>query len=221
MDIWYLAILTLSWLAYFLLHSFFASLFFKRIVEKKFPGLMPVYRLMFNALAVILLVVPLWLLFSYEGETIIAWTGVFKWLSHLLLFSVIWGFLWSMRYYDGSEFLGIRQLRDNVSNVKDQENFHISPLHRYVRHPWYFLGLVLIWSRDMNAAFLVSASMMTAYFVIGSRAEEKKLFEYHGEVYREYVRRVPGLLPLPWKYLNKSEAEQLLTEARHLSETNQ
>jgi len=221
MDFWYLAILLLSWLAYFLLHSFFASLFFKRIVEKTLPGVMPYYRLIFNGLALILLLLPLWMLFAYQGELIIEWTGVFRWLSHLLLIAVIWGFLWSMRYYDGSEFLGIRQLKDKVNNVEDQENFHISPLHRYVRHPWYFLGLILIWSRDMNAAFLVTACLITVYFVIGSRAEEKKLIEYHGDVYREYVRRVPGLLPLPWKYLGKSEADQLLKVARRLNETNQ
>jgi len=64
MDFWYLAILTLSWLAYFLLHSFFATLFFKRSVEKSLPGVMPYYRLIFNGLAVILLLFPLWMLFS-------------------------------------------------------------------------------------------------------------------------------------------------------------
>jgi len=83
-----------------------------------------------------------------------------------------------------------------------------------VRHPWYFLGLVLIWTRDMDPAFLLSASAMTLYFVVGSLLEERKLIRYHGEVYRRYRKRVPGLIPLPWKYLPAEEADRLVADYR-------
>ena len=33
----------------------------------------------------------------------------------------------------------------------------LSPLHRWVRHPWYFLGLLILWTQEMNAALLVTA----------------------------------------------------------------
>ena len=56
---------------------------------------------------------------------------------------------------------------------------------------------------------LVSVIMMTLYFVIGSRLEEKKLLSYYGNAYAHYRRKVPGLVPLPWKRLSHAEAQEL------------
>ena len=209
-----LLLLATSWVVYALLHSLLASLWLKRRVEKHFHRFMPAYRLIYNLVAVVLLSIPLWLLYTYQGEPLIQWSGYLAWVSHLLAILAVAGFILSLRYYDGGEFLGLRQLRGNVTTVEDQENFHISPLHRYVRHPWYFLALVLLWSRDMNAAFLLSVSLVTLYFVLGSKAEERKLVHYHGDVYREYLSRVPGLFPLPWKYLTAAEADRLIKRSR-------
>ena len=86
----------------------------------------------------------------------------------------------SLKYYDGREFLGLRQLNERNASVDDQEQFQLSPLHRWVRHPWYFFALVIIWTRDMNSAMLIAAILMTLYFVIGSRLDERKLLRYHG-----------------------------------------
>lgn len=122
------------------------------------------------------------------------------------------GFVWSLRYYDGREFLGIKQLRKGLREVRDQERLQISPLHRFVRHPWYSLGLVLIWCQEMDGPRLLSASLISAYLLIGSRLEERKLMIYHGERYRRYRARVAGLLPLPWRILTQAEAEELLRE---------
>ena len=108
------------------------------------------------------------------------------------------------------EFLGLRQLQLHVRKVEDQEHFHLSPFHRYVRHPWYFFGLVLIWTRDMSVTTLLSSVMITLYFIVGSWLEEKKLLVYHGDTYRRYMARVPGLIPLPWKFLSVEEAAVLL-----------
>jgi steroid 5-alpha reductase family enzyme len=100
----------------------------------------------------------------------------------------------------GLSLIGILSPESNTS-VDDQEQFQLSPLHRWVRHPWYFFALVIIWTRDMN--------LMTLYFIIGSRLEERKLERYHGEVYRRYQRQVPGLVPLPWKHLRDSDVKTL------------
>jgi len=50
---------------------------------------------------------------------------------------------------------------------------------------------------------------ITPYLMIGSRLEEKKLLVYHGDTYRRYMARVPGLIPLPWKTLTAEEAKEL------------
>ena len=45
-----------------------------------------------------------------------------------------------------------------------------------------------------------------------ARLEEKKLLVYHGDTYRRYMARVPGLIPLPWKSLTAAEAEAPLKQ---------
>jgi hypothetical protein len=65
----------------------------------------------------------------------------------------------------------------------------------------------------MDPAFLATAAMITLYFLLGSRLEERKLVVYHGEVYRSYRRLVPSLIPLPWRYLTEKQARGLAAEA--------
>jgi protein-S-isoprenylcysteine O-methyltransferase Ste14 len=205
-------LLLAAWLAYFALHSALASLAAKRWVARRHPDWMPAYRLFFNAMAGLGVLPPLALMLAWRGEPLWQWSGPWYWVSLAISALALAGFAWSLRYYDGQEFLGLRQLRGGVRSVEDQERLHISPLHRYVRHPWYFLGLLLIWTRDMDPAFLLSALAMTGYFVLGSLLEERKLMTYHGAAYLEYRRRVPGLLPLPWRHLTREQAERLLRE---------
>jgi protein-S-isoprenylcysteine O-methyltransferase Ste14 len=208
-----LGLLALTWLAYFALHSLLASLGLKRWVARERPGWMRVYRLAYNAMALLLLVPPLWLTYSERGPWLWEWTGFGWWLANGLAALAALGFLWSLRWYDGAEFLGLRQWREGVRTAEDQERFHLSPLHRYVRHPWYSLGLVIVWTRDMDLAFLVTAMMITLYFVAGSRLEERKLLVYHGEAYRRYRRLVPSLVPSPWKFLSREQAHRLIAQA--------
>jgi hypothetical protein len=212
-----LAWLFLGWIGYFALHSILASLAVKRRVAAHSPDLMPYYRLGYNILAGLLLLPLLWLMVRNPGPTLWAWQGLGAWLSNGLALAALFGFVKSLNYYDTQEFLGLRQWKSHIQRVEDQERFHLSPFHRYVRHPWYSFGLVLIWTRDMNAAMLLSSVMMTVYFIIGSRLEEKKLVVYHGDVYRRYMERVPGLIPLPWKSLTAKEAAELLKAAQRTS----
>ena len=201
--------LIVSWLVYFGLHSLLASIGAKQYVASRWPRAMPAYRLVFNVLAVVLLAVPLWLSLAGSGPWLWRWSGFAFYISLMLSMAALAGFLWSLKYYDTSEFLGLRQLRERNASVDDQEQFQLSPLHRWVRHPWYFFALVLIWTRDMNAPTLVTAILLTLYFIIGSRLEEQKLVRYHGEIYQRYRQLVPGLVPLPWKYLRQSDLEAL------------
>lgn len=208
-----IALLSVCWIGYFALHSTLASLAAKRRVAAAWPGLMPYYRLTFNLLALLLILPILWLSYRDPGPLLWRWQGAAAWLANGLALAALVGFWLSLKHYDMQEFLGLRQLRFNVQRVEDQEHFHLSPFHRYVRHPWYFFGLVLVWTRDMHTTTLLSGVFITLYFVIGSRLEEKKLLTYHGDTYRRYMARVPGLIPLPWKFLGAKDAEALLKQA--------
>ena len=209
---WDIVLLSICWIGYFALHSTLASLGVKRKIAADWPDLMPYYRLMFNILASLLLLPILWLTYHVPKPMLWRWQGIAAWLANGLALAAIVGFWRSLISYDMREFLGLRQLQLHVRKVEDQEHFHLSPFHRYVRHPWYFFGLVLIWTRDMSVTTLLSSVFITLYFVLGSWLEEKKLLVYHGDTYRRYMARIPGLIPLPWKCLSAAEAEMLVKQ---------
>lgn len=211
-----LALLALLWLAYFVVHSALAALETKRRIAEWRPSWMPAYRLVFNLVSTATLLPVLWLVFRHPGPILWTWTGVWSWLANGLALAALIGFVRSARYYDTGEFLGLRQWTTRTRRIEDQESFRISPFHRHVRHPWYALGLVLLWTRDMNAALFVSAIMITAYLFVGARLEEKKLIARYGNAYRSYMERVPGLIPRPWKSISAQQAAELIAEAeRH------
>ena len=75
-------------------------------------------------------------------------------------------------------------------------NFKTPWLYRQVRHPIYVGWLMIIWpTPTMSVAHLVFAVMSTAYILVGLRLEERDLVAAHPE-YADYMKRVPGLLPL-------------------------
>ncbi|MDX1594764.1 MAG: hypothetical protein R3298_10965 [Gammaproteobacteria bacterium] len=201
--------LALLWIGYFALHSLLASLRCKRAVAAHWPTAMPAYRLAYNGLAVLLLLPPAWLMLSWDGPWLWRWTGPWGWLADGLGLFALALFAWSLGGYDTGEFSGLRQWRSRRRGSEDEGRLRISTLHRYVRHPWYFCALLLIWTRDMDAARLLSAALATGYFVIGSRLEEHKLLVFHGEAYRRYRKRVPGLLPWRGRALDDAAVRQI------------
>ncbi|MEJ2622429.1 MAG: hypothetical protein P8163_19910 [Candidatus Thiodiazotropha sp.] len=204
-----LMLLALLWLVYFLIHSALASLIVKQWLANRYPQLTPWYRILFNLQSTLLLIPPLAMTWVLRSEPLWTWQGICSLLAYALMLLASLGFAWSLRFYDGQEFLGFRQLARRQQQTADQEQLHISPMHRYVRHPWYSLGLVLVWTQDMDPARLVSALCITLYLLLGSRYEERKLMVFHGEVYRAYRQKVPGLIPRPWRYLSASEVHDL------------
>ncbi len=212
--------LTIGFVTYFALHSLLASHQLKNYVAKRWPTVMPAYRLVFNVLSVVLLLPLLWLMQQNPGPVIWQWHGSWSLLMNGLMFVAIGGFIWSLKSYDNMVFLGITQWKNRHQSCEDPEQLHISTLHRFVRHPWYFFILVILWTQDIHLVQLVTYGLMTLYFVIGSHLEERKLMECYGDAYRQYYRRVPGLIPLPWKWLNKNEALELINMAADGSSAN-
>lgn len=203
-----ISILTVSWLIYFILHSVMASLTIKAWFFNRWPSLERYYRLSFNAVATVLLIPLLAMMWFWKSHVLWVWQGGWAWLANGLALLAIGGFFWTLRYYDSGEFLGFSQLKKIKHTHPPTDQFVISPLHRVVRHPWYFLALLIIWTRDMDETFFISAVLMTGYFWLGSLLEERKLVTLLGAPYERYQHQVPGLIPLPWKVLGVYEVTQ-------------
>jgi protein-S-isoprenylcysteine O-methyltransferase Ste14 len=201
--------LALAWLGFGIFHSLAASPQAKEWFAQRWPIAAPWYRAGYNGASLLAVLPILYLTYAFDAAPLWQWHGAWRWLSHGLVLVALIGFVVTARWYDMETFLGLRQIRERDRHPDGHERFRISPLHRFVRHPWYFFGLVLVWAGDKTLPLLVSTLAITIYLIVGSKFEERKLLALHGEAYRRYMERVPGLVPVPWKRLSVEEARQL------------
>lgn len=216
MEAHQILILAAGWAAYSGLHSLLAASAVKARLVRGRPALARGYRLLYNALAVLTLAPLAWAVVQWGGPPLWQWPGPVWWLAQGLAVAALGIFAATLRGYDGGAFLGLRQWREGDGHPeREPEPLHLTFAHRHVRHPWYSCGLVLLWTRELDAAQLVSAVAITAYLVAGSRLEERKLRAAHGRAYADYARQVPGLVPLPGRSLSPSQARELEARAAH------
>ena len=102
--------------------------------------------------------------------------------------------MFDMRY-----LLGTKQVDEMREGKKvDAMDFYTTGILEYVRHPWYSGSILLVWAfGSISEVSLVSKIILTAYLIIGTFLEEKKLIHEIGEPYLAYRRRVSMLIP--WK----------------------
>jgi len=90
-------------------------------------------------------------------------------------------------------FLGLSQL----IGKEEPLTLKTDGLYAYVRHPLYTTGLILLWLIPvMTTNRLIISLSLTIYILIGAYFEEKKLLVEFGDEYRNYIQKVPMLLPL-------------------------
>jgi protein-S-isoprenylcysteine O-methyltransferase Ste14 len=198
--------LAIAWMAYFTVHSVMAGTRFKSWLAHRSPSLGASYRLFYNLTASASLLIPLGLVVALSGPPLVELPNSVKWALDGLALVAVAAFVWSLKGYDLGRFAGTQR---NEVPQHDGSALALSGFNRYVRHPWYALGLVIIWTRPLDGAWLVSAFIMTAYFFIGTRLEEHKLIERFGDAYRQYQARVPMFFPRPGAVLSPDEAHRL------------
>ncbi len=93
--------------------------------------------------------------------------------------------------------LGISPVRAHLRARKHQPGqFVLRGPYRWVRHPLYSCTLVLFWaSPDVTADRLLLNLLWTAWICIGTLLEEHDLAREFGDIYRQYQKTVPMLVP--------------------------
>jgi protein-S-isoprenylcysteine O-methyltransferase Ste14 len=93
---------------------------------------------------------------------------------------------------DALHFVGLRQIFDR----EKKGSLITSGLYRFVRHPLYTFGLLILWlSPNMSVNTLIVYSSLTIYILAGAFFEEKKLLREFGQEYAEYKTVTPMLIP--------------------------
>jgi protein-S-isoprenylcysteine O-methyltransferase Ste14 len=180
---------------YSLFHSFLASLWAKARARRWLgPAVDRFYRLFFNGIGVVTLL-PVLALVPLLPDRLI-YTVPFPWW--LLFLGVqglaVVGLLVGLMQTGIGSFLGLSQLMGEKQEVSLQ--LVMGGLYRWVRHPLYTAGLVLIWFTPfMTQNLLALYAGFTLYLVVGASFEERKLLREFGETYIEYRKRTPMLIP--------------------------
>jgi methanethiol S-methyltransferase len=188
-------IVSLTTTIYGVLHSLLASATAKDWIRGRFgPSTDRLYRLGYNAIAVITFLPVLAALVARPGEILYQlgspWNAAAIAGQLLCLVVVGLGLLQS----DAWSFLGLRQL---AGTARAPSHLVATGLYRWVRHPLYTAGLAFIWLMSVMTTSLLAVNIvLTVYILIGSRLEERRLVAEFGKAYEEYQRQVPSLLPL-------------------------
>jgi protein-S-isoprenylcysteine O-methyltransferase Ste14 len=202
------AILTLlAVFAYGMLHSATATLWAKRRARQALgPGADRLYRLFYNLIAGLTLLPVLAVPALDPGQTLYRIPWPWSLLSLAGQGAAMVLLILGVLQTDVGHFIGLRQL---VQPQDDRPpNLIVSGLYRWVRHPLYTAGLLFLWLTPwMTTSVLALHLGLTAYIVIGSLFEERRLIAEFGQAYRDYQQRVPRLLPLPWRTLNHAPSQ--------------
>jgi protein-S-isoprenylcysteine O-methyltransferase Ste14 len=181
--------------AYGALHTAMATHWAKRRARQSLGSAADrFYRLIYNTIAVIALLPVLAVPAVHPGPTLyrLAWPWSLVALlgqgvaAGLLVAGALQTDLW--------RFLGLRQLRQ--PELDTSPRLVVTGLYRWVRHPLYSAGLVFLWLTPWMTTSVLALNLgLTAYIVIGSRFEERRLIAEFGNLYRGYQQRVPRLVP--------------------------
>jgi protein-S-isoprenylcysteine O-methyltransferase Ste14 len=186
----------LATVVYAALHSGLATLGIKARTRKMFgPNTDRWYRLAYNLfggvsflpILVLLAVLPDKVLYRVS----MPWL-VFTSFGQLLGVTIIVVGIWQA---DAWTFLGVRQISGN-EDLSENQALIVHGLYKWVRHPLYTGGLLLIWFTPVMSVNLLTLFVcLTIYLVIGARFEEGRLIHEFGQEYEKYQRRVPMLIP--------------------------
>ena len=197
-------LLIVAWTAWCGLHSALICVpvadYFERLLGANFRF----YRLAYNLISIATLAVPVFLTLSIQrSETVLlAWTGMAETIRFFLIGTAVILFISGGKHYDLNHFLGISQVRTRQAKhlLKDEPVFTVSGVSRVIRHPWYLGGILIVWSAP-NSFFpstVITAVIISVYFLVGTMLEEHKLVKHFGDAYRDYQRDVSMLFPLKW-----------------------
>jgi len=193
-------ILSLLLILWCVLHSAMISIAVTEYLKKLLGSQYRFYRVFFNFISILTLI-PV-ALFAHSAQTpvIFDWSGYMRIGQVLILGLAVWFFFLGGRHYDIRQFLGIKQIREGTTDtaITDTGELETSGVLGITRHPWYLATMLLLWARQMDVSAIIVNVILTAYLIVGTYLEEKKLVREFGEKYRNYQKKVSMLLPYQW-----------------------
>lgn len=171
-------------------HSIMASNWFK---EKVGSGTYRHYRILYNVVSIITFLPVFFVLVTYSAYAPVIYTA--PQFLHLPLYVVqavsLGAAIITFLGVNPSEFMGFK------SGVVEKGQLVTAGLYGLVRHPLYLCVIVFLWAKPVfDLLYFLAAFLFTAYFIVGSFLEERRLVREFGYKYRRYQKEVSMFLPL-------------------------
>lgn len=184
------AYLVASWFLYFFIHSALASNLLKRYFS---PSL---YRIFYNLISIVGLIAIFLFSAIQPQQFLLPKSATSQFIGLIFATYGILVMKSAFRQYSLKQFLGFQAPKgDEIKLVQ-------AGVLAYVRHPIYTATILLVagfFLFSPTALNLVSAVCIYLYLAIGIQLEEKRLIQQFGDVYLNYRKEVPMLIPKGWK----------------------
>ncbi|SFM29239.1 methyltransferase family protein [Methanolobus profundi] len=189
-----IVILIICLVGFAAIHSLLASLPFKRFIRRslgsKADGLyMPVY----NLIAVITIIPLVYLLYKNPGEFLYIVPSPWKWF--MVGGQIIAAIIGPRALRDAPQRFQLRR-QLSAPSTSEAGPLDIHGVYRWIRDPFLFSGLVIMWLTPfMTTNLLIIYFLTTIYLIMGSLHWESRLVAQFGDEYREYQKNVHRIVP--------------------------
>jgi methanethiol S-methyltransferase len=190
----------IGWALWCALHSALISPVVTSHMKKRLGERFRFYRLVFNVISLMAFIPIEYYSISIHGETVFRWEGPLLIVRCLLLAAAIYLLAAGARHYSLSQFAGIDQIRTGRANaiLSGTPILDTTGILGVIRHPWYVAAFIIIWAQDLCMSMILNNLVLSAYLVVGTYLEERKLVMDLGEQYRDYQRNVSMFFPYRW-----------------------
>jgi len=190
----------LLWMLWCTLHSTLIATTVTDYIKKKLGDRFRFYRLFFNTVSSATLIPLVYYSISIRQAPVFRWEGHLVIVKYLMWVTSISLFVAGGRHYSLLQFLGVRQIKTGQANcsLSQYDTFDTSGILGAIRHPWYTAGIIAVWASEISLSTFLINIVISAYFVIGTILEERKLLQEFGERYREYQKNVSMFIPYKW-----------------------
>jgi len=191
-------LIALMWTGYCSLHSYLISIRFTNMMMRLLKNYYAFYRLSYVLISVILLFPIINITAELDNDIIITYTLPWSIVRYaLIIFSLLIFFKAFIFDYDALSFFGIRQIMNfkKKKTINPAEGIKKSGLLGIIRHPMYFALIIFLWCQTFRLSDIVANTVLTAYIIIGTKLEERKLVLEFGASYIQYQKEVPMLIP--------------------------
>ncbi len=162
-------------------------------------GYLGFYRLFYNTFSIITFAPIVLYVLAQPGEVLWSASGVGLALLSGVALAGLAGLTVSLLQIDLLRFLGVSQALAYLESRPlplPPEGLVTGGTYALTRHPLYFFSMLVLWGVPvMTESWFALAAGSSAYFVVGSLLEERRMVRQFGAAYEDYQSRVAWMIP--------------------------